>query len=61
MPLPPISVTAARLPMINMMATMFDFMEWFLGGRDSLLNADSLPSRYGYPVSSWYPPYNAIR
>ncbi len=47
-------------PMVNMMATMIDFMDWFLGRRDPLLHTDALPWRYGYPVSSWYAPYNAL-
>ena len=46
-------------PMLNMMTTMFDFMEWFLGRRDPLLHSYSLPWRYGYPIASWYAPYNA--
>lgn len=46
-------------PLVNMMTTMFDFMEWFLGRRAPLQNSYSLPWRYGYPISSWYTPYNA--
>lgn len=42
---------------LNMMETMWDFMQWFLGRRDPFNGVSSLPWRYDNPVASWYAPY----
>lgn len=40
--------------MLNMMGTMWDFMEWFLGRREALSRYSTLPRRFNSPMLSWY-------
>jgi hypothetical protein len=44
-------------PVQNMMATMWQFMEWFLGQQDPLLSRSVSPWHSGAPIADWYTPY----